>query len=82
MARNYPLDDTSDAARQVVRERLAAMSPAERIERIRAITLAANHMALTGLRMRHPSASEGQLLLELARMRLGPELVRRVYGDG
>lgn len=76
------LSDTSRAAQELVDQRYAAMSLTERIERVRAITLAVNRVALAGLRRRHPNASEGELLLELARLRLGDELVDRVYGSG
>ena len=76
------VNDTSRAAKQVVDRRYASMSSTEKIERLRAITRAANQMTLAGLRSRHPGASEGELLLELARLRLGDDLARRVYGDG
>jgi hypothetical protein len=46
-----------------------------------ASALAANRMALAGLRLRHPERTDGELLLQLARLRLGDDLVRRVYGD-
>ena len=76
------INDTSIAAQQAVDRRYASMSLAEKAERVRAVTLAANQMALAGLRLRHPAASEGELLLRLARLRLGDDLVNRVYGDG
>jgi len=56
------------------------MSPAEKLDCMRAVTLAANRLALAGLRAHHPDATEGALLLELAKRRLGEDLVRRVYG--
>jgi hypothetical protein len=56
------------------------MSPAEKIERMRAITLAANRICLAGLRGRYPDETEATLLLRLARIRLGDELTQRVYG--
>ena len=74
------VSDTSLAAQAVVDRRYAEMSFAEKVERVRAVTLAANQMALAGLRLRHPSASERELLLALARLRLGDDLVDRVYG--
>ena len=75
------INDTSVAAQEAVDRRYAEMSFAERAERVRAVTLAANQMALAGLRLRHPAASEGELLLALARFRLGDDFVDRVYGD-
>ena len=57
------------------------MTFAERADRVRAVTLAANQIALAGLRLRHPDATERELLLALARLRLGDDLVELVYGD-
>lgn len=74
------VNDTDAAAQRFLDRRYAEMSLAEKAERLRAVTLAANRMALAGLRLRHPGASEGELLLELARLRLGDDLVKRVYG--
>lgn len=76
------INDTSSAAQQTVDRRYASMSLTEKAELVRAVTLAANQMALAGLRLRHPGASEGELLLRLARLRLGDDLVNRAYGDG
>lgn len=75
------LDDTDPKARAVQLRLYAAMSPAQKLRRMNDLTLAANMLALAGLRERFPSATEGELLLRLARLRLGDELVRRVYGE-
>jgi len=77
----HGVDDTSPETRTVLARLYAQMSPAEKLERLRAVTLAANRLALAGLRARHPDATEGALLLELAKLRLGDDLARRVYGD-
>jgi hypothetical protein len=82
MAARTSLDDTSPHAREALTRLYAQMSPAEKVERLRALTLAANLLTLAGLRARNPEASEHALLLELAKLRLGDDLVRRVYGDG
>jgi len=37
-------------------------------------------LALSGLRQRHPQASEDELRRHLADLWLGPELAARVYG--
>jgi hypothetical protein len=76
------VSDTSAAAQAAVDQRYAEMSFAEKAERVRAVTLAANQMALAGLRLRHPKKSQRELLLALARLRLGDDLVDRVYGNG
>ena len=75
------ISDTPAAAQEVVDRRYAEMSFAERAECLRAVTLAANEMALAGLRLRHPNASRSELLLALARLRLGDDLFDLVYGN-
>jgi hypothetical protein len=56
------------------------MSPAEKAQLCRDASLAATAFAMAGLRQRHPDATERELLLRLAVMRLGAEVVERVYG--
>ena len=79
MPRRVSLDDTSADAREAVGQAYGQMSDAAKLEQVRAITLAANRLALAGLRERHPEESERTLLLRLARLRLGDELTRRAY---
>lgn len=81
MAPRYPLADTGPEARAVLERLYGEMSAAEKLDRVRALTASANTLALTGLRRRHPSESDGTLLLRLAAIRLGQDLARRVYGD-
>jgi hypothetical protein len=57
------------------------MSFAERAQRLRELTRAVNQVALAGLRLRRPAASDRELLLDLAKLRLGEDLVERVYGN-
>jgi hypothetical protein len=80
MDRAQQLDDTSADARRILREIYASMTPAEKLRQMSAVTLAANQLALAGLAARHPDASRSQLLLRLARLRLGDDLVDRAYG--
>jgi hypothetical protein len=75
------VDDTDPKARGVQARLYAAMSAAEKLRLMNDLTLAANLLSLAGLRERYPAASEGELLLRLARVRLGDELVRRAYGE-
>lgn len=56
------VNDTSRAVQELLSRRYAEMSFAEKAERLRAVTLAANLMTLAGLRVRHPDFSEGELL--------------------
>jgi hypothetical protein len=56
------------------------MTPAEKLRRMSELTLAVSRLSLAGLAARHPGDSQQQLLLRLARLRLGDELVDRAYG--
>lgn len=72
--------DTDDATLHVSDELYAAMSPAEKLERIAELSVGANRLALARLRARHPDLTEEELLLRLAEMRLGPKLFEAVHG--
>jgi len=61
-------------------DQLRRMSPAERAERMRGLTLAVQRLAFAGLRERYPAASDDELWLRLAVRRLGRDVVLRVYG--
>jgi hypothetical protein len=73
-----PADTTPEVwARQF--ELYRRMTPAERARLCRDTTLAANALALAGLRQRHPHADDRELLLRLAALRLGEDTVARAY---
>jgi len=80
MVRRPELDDTSADIRRVQHACYAAMTPAEKLRRMSELTRAANGLALAGLTVRYPRASRQELLLRLARLRLGADLFDRVYG--
>lgn len=80
MARPFQLDDTSTDVRKVQQALYASMTPAEKLMRMSQLTLAVNELALAGLTARYPDESRQELLLRLARLRLGDDLVDRVYG--
>lgn len=71
--------DTDPSAAEVMDELYARMSPARKLARVRDLTLMANRVALEGLRARHPDETERELLLRLARVRLGSDVVDRIY---
>lgn len=73
-------EDTSAHADDVQFERLRAMSPQQRAEILTALTFAVQDLALAGLRLVHPDASDDELRLRLAARRLGDETVRRIWG--
>jgi hypothetical protein len=72
--------DTAPHAMEVLVDLYRRMTPAEKLRRVRDLTLAANQLALAGLRSRHPDESEPELLLRLARIRLGDAVVAQAYG--
>jgi hypothetical protein len=72
--------DTSREADAFRFERYARMSPAEKARRATELTRTACMLARAGLRDRYPTADETELLLRLAVLRLGAELVSRAYG--
>ena len=72
--------DTAPDALRVQAELYRAMTPAEKARRVADLTALASGLALAGLRGRHPDAAEPELLLRLARIRLGEDLVAQAYG--
>jgi len=73
--------DTSPEAWEVFIELQRRMSPSEKLRRTLEYSDSIRHAALQGLRQRYPEAGERQLFLMMARMTLGAELFRKVYGD-
>ena len=74
------LSDTSVDAARAYTGLVGRMTPIERLERMLDLSRAAHLLALGGLRRRFPAASQRELLLRLAVLRLGPDLVQRAYG--
>ena len=52
----------------------------EKWQRMLELNRSARMLALTGLRRRHPDASDEEIRRRLADLLLGPELAARVYG--
>ncbi|HET7711447.1 MAG TPA: hypothetical protein VFL80_05920 [Thermoanaerobaculia bacterium] len=75
-----PVSDTTPAAERIRAHLLARMSPEEKLERVRELTLAVQRLSFTGLRAMHPQATDDEIWLRMATYRLGKEVVRRVYG--
>jgi hypothetical protein len=72
--------DTSIVAEQVQFDCYRALSPAEKLEIIEQIARDARALSLAGLRLRHPQATQEELELREAALRLGPELARAIHG--
>jgi hypothetical protein len=79
MSHRSVADDTSINVHIAMAAAYARMSPAEKLRRVRDLTAAASAFALAGLRQRHPEESESDLLLRLARIRLGDHVVDAAY---
>ena len=76
----YPLSDTAPDAMEVLLDLYRRMTPAQKLRRVRDLTLASNQLVLAGLHTRHPDESEPDLLLRLARIHLGDAVVAQAYG--
>ena len=72
--------DTRPEAEQVLIELLRSAPVARKLEMLGQMNAAARMLALQGLRVRHPNASEAQLQRYLADLLLGAELTARAYG--
>ena len=57
------------------------MSPLQKAGIINQATRDALTLAVSGIRQRHPGASERECFIRLAEFQLGPTLVREVYPD-
>lgn len=73
-------DTSIDAERRQI-EVWRCMSPAEKAEIVSQATSDVLTLAMSGIRQRHPGASERDCFLRLAELQLGPALVRVVYPD-
>jgi hypothetical protein len=72
--------DTDPAVEALLIERYRSMSPAEKLERVRALNHAVQELALADIRRRHPNVDERELSLRLASRWLDPELMLRAFG--
>jgi len=74
--------DTSPEAWQVFLDLQRKMSPSEKLQRTLEWSDMIRKFAEAGMRQRYPEADERELFLRMARQNLGPELFRKVYGEG
>ncbi len=72
--------DTSEEAGQFQDQLYRAMSAAKKFELICNAYETGKQLAMAGLRLRHPDASEEQIWRLWARQHLGNDLYDRVYG--
>ena len=72
--------DTSYWAERILVEHWRSQEPWEKARDIDDLTRWAFQLQIAGLRLRHPSASESELELRAAGLRLGRDVVRRWTG--
>lgn len=70
--------DTSHDAEAFLIERYRAMTPAEKLAQFRALCRASQQLAAAGIRHRHPEASEHEVQVQLASMRLSGMAIREL----
>ena len=75
-----PLDDTHPSMKALLIEGYRRMSATEKMDRVRALTLAVQELALADIRRRHPEADDREQALRLASRRIEPELMIRAFG--
>jgi hypothetical protein len=75
-------NDTSPEAQQVVYEIYRKMTPAEKLLRVFDAYQTGKLLAMAGIRMRNPDATEEQVWQLWAKQHLGEKLYNKVYGHG
>jgi len=73
--------DTSPKMEALQIQLLRKASPARKMEMLEQLNASAHKLALSGLRSRHPQASEAELRRRLAGLLLGEDLASKVYGE-
>lgn len=72
--------DVSEAVDRALFDRLRLLTPQQRLQIAVRATQALHRLSIAGLRQRFPNASEEELQRRAAALRVGPELMRRVFG--
>ena len=72
--------DTDPAIEAMLVEGYRRMTPAQKLERVRALTRAVQELALADVRRRHPDADEREQALRVASRWIEPELMVRAFG--
>jgi hypothetical protein len=77
---SLPPSDTDPRIDALLIEGYRAMSPSQKLQRMRAMTLAVQELALLDIRRRHPEATVREQQLRLASRWLPPELMAKAFG--
>lgn len=75
-----PLTDTPPEIVAIRDALLLRQRDVELAQRIREANRAVEHLMRVGIRNRHPGITDTDLLRQVAEIRLGADLARRVYG--
>jgi len=73
-------NDTHPKVEAFLIEGYRKMSPAQKLERVRALTRAVQEVALLDVRRRHPDADEREQALRVASRWIEPDLMVRAFG--
>jgi hypothetical protein len=73
-------NDTSPAIEAILMAGYRRMDARQKLERLRALSLAVQQLALADIRRRHPEANGREVALRLASRRLEPSTMRQVFG--
>lgn len=57
------------------------LSPAEKLQQVFEWSEVVSQFAEAGMRQRYPNADDREIFLRVARIKLGPELFHKVYGE-
>lgn len=74
------IDDTSATAQETLLELYRNMEPGRKLRLLFEHQAAVDAVALAGIRLRHPRATERELTLRLAALRYPRELMVQVFG--
>jgi hypothetical protein len=75
------INDTTEEARLIQMDLYRRMSPAKKIEMVFDAIRTGQLLAMAGIRMQYPSASEDEVWHIWAKRHLGEELYGKVYGE-
>lgn len=73
-------EDPDKKAERLRIEILTNMTPQQKADLVSQLTLAVQQLAFAGLRQADPAATDDEIWLRLAARRLGPDVIRKVYG--
>ena len=73
-------NDTNPAIEAILIEGYRKMTPAQKLERVGALTQTVEELSLLDVKRRHPNADAREQSLRVASRRLDPEIMNRVFG--